>query len=413
MNNSETAYVTANGRRYRVPANPTVVITADGGDPRYFDDALARRLMPRLRHMLDTTGEYAVGQSEVPSLTNPNNMSIVTGMPPSVHGIPGNFHLADDGSFQLLNDPGLLRCESIYSAFARDGYPVVAVTTKDKLRGLLGKGAVPAVSVEKAAEQALPEWGIGSVEELVGEPAPDVYDPSASHYCMRIGVELLRRRPDLTLMYVTTTDRVQHEAGPGDQLSDEFWVEFDSLVGAFLDLGATVAITADHGMNSKHSTDRPARVVYLRDVLESAGVPVREIVLPITDPYPKHHGALGSFAWVYIDDEYLDAARAVLQATAGVEETWRRNDAAVVFGLPADRIGDLAVTATEDTALGTSPGDHDLSQLNGPLRTHGGRHESLVPLILSRPLNGPLEIPFRAGMLRNRDIHDLILNNTV
>ncbi|MFJ6651465.1 alkaline phosphatase family protein [Microbacterium sp. NPDC091313] len=402
--------VTANDRSYAVPEVPVVVFTVDGGDPRYFDDGLRRGIMPRLRRMLDSGGSYALGASEMPSLTNPNNLSIVTGVSPAIHGIPGNYCRLPDGSLELLNDPRFLRAPSIHAAFEQAGVRTLMVTTKDKLRRLLGNGGVPSVSVENAAGARLDVYGVDDVEQLVGRPAPGVYDPTASHYAMEIGLAMLERAPQIRLMYVSLTDRVQHAAAPGDPLADAFFVGFDALLGEYLDRGCRVAITADHGMNSKHDADGQARVIYLEDVLAAAGITVEEVVLPITDPYTKHHGALGSFAWVYLHPSDRDRARRALQAVPGVEEVWDRESSAVVFEHPVDRIGDLAVTAAADTALGRNAHAHDLTQLHGALRSHGGRHEQLVPLILSVPVAGQLASRYAANVLRSRDIHDLVLN---
>ncbi|MEV0945048.1 alkaline phosphatase family protein [Rhodococcus sp. NPDC049939] len=403
--------VIANNRAYRVPDRTVVVITVDGGDPTYFHDGLARGIMPRLQRMLDEGGVFSVGSSEVPSLTNPNNISIVTGVPPAIHGIPGNYCRTPEDGLVLLNDAKYLRAPSIHARFKEAGVPTLMVTTKDKLRQLLGNGGVPSVSVERAAGAGIPEYGIESVEGLVGEPAPGVYDPLASHYAMRIGLSALRAAPQIRLLYVSLTDRVQHAYAPGEDVSDLFFTEFDVLLGEYLDAGCTVAVTADHGMNAKHDENGDPRVIYLKDVLKAAGIPVEEVVLPITDPYVKHHGALGSFAWLHLPAEHRDAARRVLSALPGVEEIWDREDAATVYELPRDRIGDLAVTASADTALGSASADHDLSQLHGPLRSHGGRHEQPVPLILSTKVDGPLADSFEAGILRSRDIHDLVLNH--
>ena len=403
--------ITANDRAYRIPVKPVVVITVDGGDPRYFTDAIARDLMPNLAAILSGGGEFQLGASEMPSLTNPNNISIVTGVSPAIHGIPGNYCRLDDGRVELLNHPDFLRAPSIHAAFHDAGVPSLMVTTKDKLRLLLGNGGVPSVSVENASGAVLPEYGVDDVEALVGEPAPGIYDPHASHYAMRIALATYRAHRQIRLVYVSLTDRVQHAAPPGDELADDFFSEFDRLLGGFLDEGFTIGITADHGMNSKHFADGTPKVHYLGDILRDAGIEVDDIILPITDPYTRHHGALGSFAWLYLPQEHRAAARHALRRLDGIEEVWDRADAVTIFEHPADRIGDIAVTAVGDTALGTFAEEHDLSGLHGPLRSHGGRHEQLVPLITSRPVAGPLADRYHANTLRSRDIHDLVLNN--
>ena len=404
--------ITVNDRTYTIPERTTVVFTVDGGDPRYFDDALRRHIMPRLAAMLAYGGSFALGASEMPSLTNPNNISIVTGVSPAIHGIPGNYCRLPDGTLELLNDPRFLRAPSIHAAFEAAGVPTLMVTTKDKLRLLLGNGGVPSVSVERAAGASLDAYGIDDIEELVGEPAPGVYEPRASHYAMRIGLAALQQAPQLKLIYVSLTDRVQHASAPGEELADDFFIEFDRLLGEYLDAGCLVAITADHGMNSKHDESGEARVIYLEDALRDAGIAVDEIVLPITDPYTKHHGALGSFAWIYLDDADRERARQALTAIPGIEEVWDREASATIYEHPLDRIGDLAVTSAADTALGRTASAHDLTQLHSALRSHGGRYEQLVPLIISEPVTGPLAERYAANILRSRDIHDLVLNNT-
>lgn len=404
--------ITVNDRTYTIPERTVVVFTVDGGDPRYFDDALRRDIMPRLAAMLASGGSYALGASEMPSLTNPNNISIVTGVSPAIHGIPGNYCRLPDGTLELLNDPRFLRAPSIHAAFEAAGVPTLMVTTKDKLRLLLGNGGVPSVSVERAAGAGLDAYGIEDIEQLVGESAPGVYEPRASHYAMRIGLAALQHAPALKLIYVSLTDRVQHASAPGEDLADDFFIEFDRLLGDYLDAGCVVAITADHGMNSKHDAAGEARVIYLEDTLRDAGIVIDEIVLPITDPYTKHHGALGSFAWIYLDDADRERARQALAAVPGIEEVWDREASATIYEHPLDRIGDLAVTASADTALGRTASAHDLTQLHSALRSHGGRHEQLVPLIISKPVTGPLAERYAANVLRSRDIHDLVLNNT-
>jgi phosphonoacetate hydrolase len=387
------------------------VFTVDGGDPDYFDDALDRGIMPRLASMLATGGEYRRGASEMPSLTNPNNLSIVTGVSPALHGIPGNYCRLEDGNLELLNDPKFLWAPSIHAVLAERGVPTLMVTAKEKLRRLLGRGGVPSISVEKAPGTGLPEYGVEDLQCLVGAEAPGIYDWNASHYAMRLGLAVYRAHRALRLLYVSLTDRVQHAAAPGEELSDRFLIEFDTLLGEYFDEGFVIGITADHGMNAKHAGDGAPTVHYLTDVLEEAGVEVHDVVLPITDPYVKHHGALGSFAWLYLPESERARARAIVAALPGVEEVWDRTDAATIYEHPADRIGDLAVAASAHVALGGRKQDHDLSGLHGALRSHGGRHEQPVPLITSRPVSGPLADRYHAGVLRSRDLHDLVLNH--
>ena len=398
-----------NAREYRVPTRPTLVITIDGCDPRYLDDALSRRLMPRLAAMLAEGGAYARGRSQMPSFTNTNNMSIVTGATPLVHGLPGNHYLAPHGEEVQLSDPAFLRAPSIHKVMMEHGARVLCVTAKDKLRRLLAHGDVPATSAEKAHEHGLPAYGIDDVVAMVGRKNPGPYEWDMSHYALEIGLAVSRTTAPLDLLYVSTTDFVQHKEGPGEPMADQFYTRLDQLLGEFLDAGFVIGLTADHGMSAKQEADGSPRVIYLEDVLDQLGVRDYHVVLPITDPYVLHHGALGSFAWVYLPDADRERARAAFVALDGVEEVYPREEAAVIYEHPADRIGDLTVASDARTALGKARAKHDLSLVSTGLRSHGGRHEQIVPIVVSHPLS-PRYAAWHAAGVQSRDLFDLVLN---
>jgi phosphonoacetate hydrolase len=397
-----TDSVEVNGRRYRLPTRPTVVMTVDGGDPAYFDDALHRGLMPCLAAILANGGTYALGRGHMPSLTNPNNLSIITGTPPSRHGISGNHILGPAGHEIQLTDPSYIRATTIHAEMHATGARVLTVTAKDKLRRLLGVGDVPSISAEFADRHGLPAFGIDDVPALVGRPQPGIYDWELSAYAMEIGLAV-HRQVGLDLLYVSLTDYVQHKQAPGGTLADVFFKRFDALVGDYAREGFTIGITADHGMNAK------PRVHYLEDVLANAGVGGARVVLPITDPYVVHHGALGSFAWVHLPAAELEAAREAIGGLLGIEEVYSREEAAVLYQHPPDRIGDLSVAGDAATALGTAEHKHDLSTLGEGLRSHGGRHEQLVPIIVSQPITPAYAAWLEAGV-QNSDLHDVVLN---
>jgi hypothetical protein len=66
------------------------------------------------------------------------------------------------------------------------------------------------------------------------------------------------------------------------------------------------------------------------------------VILPITDPYVKHHGALGSYATCFCSLQVSPAAvMTLLNQQPGVELILSRDAAAKTFDLPADRIGDV------------------------------------------------------------------------
>lgn len=406
--------LTVNGRSYKSPKQPTVVVCVDGCEPDYLAQAVATGRMPWLKTAL-AKGVGLVADCVVPSFTNPNNLSIVTGVPPSAHGICGNY-LYDVGSNTevMMNDPKWLRAPTLLAALADTGLSIAVVTAKDKLRALLGhkmKGIC--FSAEKADQATLGENGISDVLALVGKPLPSVYSADLSEFVFAAGVKLMEKvRPDV--MYLSTTDYVQHKYAPGTTGANDFYAMMDGYLAQLEALGCVIALTADHGMNAKVAMDGTPDVIYLQDwfdawlgTTDAHIVSKARVILPITDPYVVHHGALGSFATVYLPNGVdLPEACARLQAVRGIEVVLTREQAAERFELPADRIGDLVVVSERFTVIGTSAARHDLSALEVPLRSHGGISEQRVPLIINRALPG-LDTTRR---FRNFDAFELALN---
>ena len=400
--------IQVNQRQYRLAAQPVVVVCVDGCEPDYLGQAVATGHMPWMKKAL-SHGTGLVADCVVPTFTNPNNLSIVTGVPPSVHGICGNYLFdSETQSEVMMNDPKWLRAPTILAALADAGQKVAVVTAKDKLRQLLGhqmKGIC--FSAEKADQATLAEHGIDQVLAKVGKPLPSVYSADLSEFVFAAGVWLMQhQRPDV--MYLSTTDYIQHKFAPGTAGANAFYAMMDGYLQQLEDMGCVIALTADHGMNAKVGMDGLPQVIYLQDWFDAwLGTAVARVILPITDPYVVHHGALGSFATVYLPAS-VDLNQAVqrLQAVHGIEAVYTREQAAVHFELPADRIGDLVVVSERFTVMGTALAKHDLSGLDVPLRSHGGVSEQRVPLVLNRPITG-LD-PQRRW--RNFDAFDLALN---
>ena len=174
---------------------------------------------------------------------------------------------------------------------------------------------------------------------------------------MAAGVSILEReRPDL--MYLSTTDYVQHKAAPGSDVANAFYAMMDRYVGALDAAGCVLALTADHGMNDKHLPNGEPDVIYLQDLFDEwLGKGKARVILPITDPYVAHHGALGSFATVYLPAGIEPGSLIEnLRGLNGVDVALARADACKRFELPPDRIGDIVVISTIHKVLGTSRG---------------------------------------------------------
>jgi phosphonoacetate hydrolase len=375
--------IEVNGRSYRLPERPSVVVCVDGCEPDYIAQAVAGGHMPWMQRVL-AQGTAVIADCVIPSFTNPNNLSIVTGAPPAVHGICGNYlYDTASGAEVMMNDPKWLRAPTLLAALAEAGCTVAVITAKEKLRKLLGhqmRGIC--FSSEKADQVTQAEHGIEAVVQLVGLPVPSVYSAELSEFVFAAGVKLMQtRRPDI--MYLSTTDYVQHKHAPGTPDANRFYRMMDGYLGELDSLGCAIVLTADHGMNAKTRLDASPNVIYLQDLLDEwLGRGQARVILPITDPYVVHHGALGSYATVYLVPQVdARAISARLAALRDIEVVLSRTEAAARFELPPDRIGDLVVISTRAVALGSAVAKHDLSGLDAPLRSHGGLSEQAVPLI--------------------------------
>ncbi len=394
--------VSVNGRDYRWPQAPLVVICCDGSEPDYMEIAMAEGLMQNLKKMI-AKGENTRGLCVIPSFTNPNNLSIVTGSPPAVHGICGNY-LIDPvtGLETMMNDPKWLRAPTIFEKFQKAGAKIAVVTAKDKLRLLLGKGLVfdgsaVAFSSEHADRATLKDNGIDGVCDMVGMAVPEVYSAELSEFVFAAGVKLLASmKPDL--MYLSTTDYVQHKYAPGSKGASSFYKMMDGYLGRLDAQGAIVVIVADHGMKAKHLPSGEPDVIYLQDALDkSFGAGTTKVILPITDPYVQHHGALGSFATVYVKGISVEDVSAFISKQPGIDVVLDRAQGCARFELPEDRMGDIIVVSggsTGSKVIGTSRARHDLSGLSEPLRSHGGLTEQTIPVIVNRKTQN-LPVPLR------------------
>lgn len=406
-----------NERTYNPPQRPVAGICLDGSADEYLDAALARGLMPHLQRA-SLTGYRGFARGQMPSFTNVNNSSIVTGVPPRVHGIGGNyFYDTASGTELMMNSAKFLRAATVFPAAQRAGRKVAVVTAKDKLLDIFADGLIPlggiAFSAERAARANRATNGIENVEALIG-PNPDIYSGAASVYVLQSGVKLVAEgRADF--LYLSTTDFMQHKFAPEAPEALAFYAQLDEQIGALVALGAVVGITADHGMNAKQRPDGSPNVLYLESTLENEFGPGFRVILPITDPHVIHHGGLGSFAQVHVPPAERVALTTIidfLRQLSGITEVLDQATAARLMELPPDRMGDLVVCSGRDVVLGRTPDWHDLKAIESGLRSHGGRYEEMVPFVFTEPLKREYALKAQADP-RNFDLFDFICNGTI
>ena len=406
--------ISVNNRTYSWPKKTTIVICLDGSEPGkdgYIEKAIEMGFMPCMKSIIGK-GTYEIGKCAMPSFTNVNNLSIVTGTTPDVHGICANFfYNQDEKKETLMNDDSFLRAPTIFEAFEKSGANLAVITAKDKLKKLLGKNLKKSIcfSAEKADLANLKDCRIENVLKLVGKPVPEVYSADLSEFICAAAVKILERGDKIDLMYLSTTDYIQHKCAPGSDIANAFYKMIDGYIEKLLSFGCKVAFTADHGMKAKSNADGTPNVIYLQDLLNK-NFPKEScnVICTITDPYVIHHGALGSFVTIYIENkEKINEIKEYIQKIEGIDVALTKEEAVRKLNQPEDRIGDLVVTCKASFALGKGEKDHDLSQLKEPLRSHGGLDETSIPIFISDKLDESYK---KKNKLHNYDIFDLALN---
>lgn len=351
----------------------------------------------------------------MPSFTNPNNVSIITGAPPAAHGIAGNFFLdRETGETKMITDDSLLRGSTLLEQMHIRGVRIAAITAKDKLRRILGHGlnnGAICFSAERAADCTLEENGIENVEKWLGQPAPSQYSGQLSLFVLDAGIKLLQeRRSDF--LYLTLSDYIQHKHEPGSKEADAFMGAIDERLQKLSDLSPVIGVTGDHGMSRKSNSDGEPNVLFLEEAISKKfGSELSRVICPITDPFVRHHGALGSFVRVCLKDiTKLESVVSFCLGLSEVEEALSGPDAAAKYEMPLDREADIVVISKQFAVIGSKKSDHDLSGVKDhPLRSHGGLSEQEIPLLMSKSCE---RNPSKGHGWKNYDIFDLVLNSS-
>jgi len=407
-----TQSFSVNGIIYHPAAKPIVVVCMDGSADEYYNAALAKDRIPNFKKMI-TQGYRGLVRGALPSFTNVNNSSIVTGVTPAVHGICGNFFYDESKDQEvMMNSAEYLRAGTILAAASNAGRKLAVVTAKEKLRDILShkmKGI--AFSAEKANQAKKETHGIDNAEEIVGHKTPAIYSPEASLFVLRAGVALIEKGL-ADFLYLSLTDYMQHTYTPESEEALLFYENMDKEFGKLLQLGAIVGATPDHGMNAKVNAQGKPNVLFVEDMLEEKFGAGFRVICPITDPYVKHHGALGSYVVVHVSNKsIINDVKDWLLMQPGITEVHDKASAVRMLEQPADRIGDLVVLSARDVVVGRRPKYHDLSALDGTLRSHGGRYEEMISMIISHPLNHAYTMK-ASGDPRNFYIFDFTINGT-
>ncbi|HEY7306852.1 MAG TPA: alkaline phosphatase family protein [Bryobacteraceae bacterium] len=358
-----------------------VVVMLDGFGLEYYDASP----MPTLKQWA-AEGVFARVQGQMPTVTNTNNASICCGVPASVHGITGNSYFnRETGREDFMEDASLLLAPTLFQKGAHKNLVAGLFTSKKKTASLLHAGTSLVVAAEKPSPDVVKRYG----------PAPGIYSAEINYWLWDVVIDQLARRKDLDVLYVHTTDYPMHMHPETSGESRAHLATIDSKLAEAAHAAPDVAfyLSADHGMNRKtHAWD-------LQKACSNRDVPVRLAISAERDKYPKHHMGLGGIAWIYLRrpvDERRVAS--VIEKLEGVEQVLTRDEAAKMFELMPERIGDLVVTGDRQTVFGAL--DQERETLANTYRSHGSRYELGVPVII-RDADRKLDA---SGYLRNFDL---------
>ncbi len=336
----------------------TLLVMIDGLDPEY----LAACPAPNLQRFA-RDGFHVTGGGMMPSVTNVNNTTMVTGHYPAQHGIVSNYWLDRQAGIEEYVESGKFICsETIFAHCHRRGGRSLLAASKNKLRRLLGDDTDLAFSSESPTADAV---------TVAGDP-PDIYSLEVNGWTINAARSALKAQ-HYDLAFIATTDYAMHTHGPEHPESRRHISILDEALGRLVDEVPDVQllITADHGMSDKR------RMLNLPAVLRKHGIAARAVPI-IKDLYVVHHSNLGGCIYLHLDDSAaLGDALGILRQTEGIEEALPRAEAAERFVLMEERIGDIVVTGAADVVFG----DPTEVTLPAGLRSHGSAHEQQVPII--------------------------------
>lgn len=339
----------------------------DGFDPGYVQPAR----MPRLAALMKAGGSTLDGRGVLPSLTNVNHISLLTGTYPARHGLSTNFFYDRAAKTDVfMEQVSFVQEPLVFEHFKKAGWSTALVTAKEKLTKLLRRGLDVCVDMKTHPE----------AHRVAAGAPPEIFTLDINLWVFRMAREVaLRERPDF--LYVATTDYPQHMLAPDEPAMQRYLEAKDETLGRLLDVydpaETLVILTADHGMNAKLRSVSPVRVLGEHGIA-THGVPL------IRDGLYAHHRDLGGALYLYFDDPgKAREARAILERVPGIDEVVP-NAEAHRDHLPPERVGDLICWAARDVALGVWD-DGPAHRTESGLRSHGSKHEQRIPMLMAGP----------------------------
>jgi len=284
------------------PPRRALVFLIDGFDPDY----LRATRLPHLAKLAQAGSSTLDGRGALPSLTNVNHVSLLTGTYPERHGLSANFYYdRAAGREVFMDEVAFVREPFLFERAKSLGWTTALVTAKEKLTRLLRKGVDLSIHTTRVPPD---------LDRVLGPP-PDIFSMECNLWVLRAAREVAARyAPEL--LYVATTDYPEHKLPPDIPEMQQHLRLTDELIGGILDLydpdRDLVLLTADHGMNTKTRSVSPVRF------LAEAGISARGVPL-IRDGLYAHHRDLGGALYLFLDDPAtVESAARVLAGAPGV-----------------------------------------------------------------------------------------------
>jgi predicted AlkP superfamily pyrophosphatase or phosphodiesterase len=367
--------VLASGAPVRAATPHVYLVVVDGLGA----GALDATLMPRLSDpTLTSPGVRTEARAVMPTRTNPNHATLLSGVFPESHGITGNgwWDPAAHASASL-DAAALLDAETLFTVAetTRPELVTVAAFSKAKL-GRLFAG----VPDRQRAPDVL--W-VPATEGASGHLLGLATDAETMDAFLAATVD---REPDLAAINLSEVDRAAHEQGPA--ATADARRHADAAIGRLIDdlrargrwARAVVMVTADHGFDDVAPTpDRPDRVVTLEGDFAAAGLATAHVIadggvahVVVEDHDPATIGWAAALAWRHAGVAEILARRSVpnVATLATAHPDWH---------LDHDRTGDLLLVA--------EPGYQFAEAQDDVARTfrgnHGSPREIPIPLVIT------------------------------
>ncbi len=344
-----------------------MILVIDGCAPSYIQPKLA----PNLFELSQRLGFFKTVQCAMPSVTNVNHACILSGKWPEETKISGNYYynpLTKQEGF--IEEQGYMKAKTILQYYQALGAKTALLTVKGKILGVYGEGADIGISAQ-APERAL-------LERYQLEPPPAIDSVESTRWIMKAAYQCIKmENPEF--VYCTTNDFIFHHFAPGTKEAAEQIAAVDEYIKkiVLLDPERQIYITADHGMNQKTT------IVNFQLLAARAGFDVY-CLPPLKDRYIENHiyqegGTLYLFVKhkAQMEDFYRFADENPL-----IEQILTKEQAADMYHLPAEQIGDYVLFAAEGVAFGEAQTEILYTQHS---RTHGSLYEREIPLIALNP----------------------------